>query len=558
MDAVLSRETLPEDVATLQNLLLKKETIIQKNIDEIQAKESYICELEKKNDILLEKIKLFERYKYGRSSEKWNEEDKAQLILFNEAETAADEKDTEIKEVKVSGYTYTVNKRGKEIPDNIPRNEIVHKLTDEERRCSKIECPKYNECRKLRPVLGKEESEELKFIPATIEVDRHIRYSYGSINCKHLEEDDMSSIVRAPREKRLIPGSIATPSLLSYVAVSKFSDALPFYRQERLFARIGIKISRQTMSNWVIKASSGMESFMKLLEELVLGSPLLNMDETTLQVLHEVNKPVQSKSYMWVRVGSSTGEDGKEKKIILFNYFRDRKKEIAEVLTKGYIGVIQTDGYAGYNKIGAKKVIWHVGCWAHARRKFYDAYKGSKKGKLALTGLGYIRKLYAIEKKLRKEELTADEFVKKRRKEVIPVLKKFRKWMKGKEKVVVPESLAGKAISYTQNEYMKLVRYLKYGFISPDNNVAERAVKPFTIGRKNWLFNNTPSGAYASATMYSLIETAKANNLEPYRYMEKLFEKIPAVETKEELVNLLPWNIKGVPLLREPDKEDSS
>lgn len=173
----------------------------------------------------------------------------------------------------------------------------------------------------------------------------------------------MPGIIRAPREKRLIPGSMATPSLLSYVAVSKFSDALPFYRQERLFSRIGIEISRQTMSNWMIKASSGMEEFMKLLEEWVLGSQLLNMDETTLQVLHEVNKPVQSKSYMWVRVGIRLEDNRQEKKVILFTYFRDRKKKRVETLTEGFKGVLQTDGYAGYNETGTKKIsgMWGAG-----------------------------------------------------------------------------------------------------------------------------------------------------------------------------------------------------
>lgn len=553
-------EVLPEEVEKLQKLVFLKDGIINEKHNIIQAKESYISELEKKNEILFEKIKLFERYRYGRSSEKWTEEDKAQLILFNEAESTADEDEEEAKKIIVAEHSRAKKKRKKAIPDNIPRKIIVHELTEEERRCTKTDCPKYGKCRKLRPVLGKEETEELEFIPATIEANHHIRYNYGPIKCEHLDgNENIPTVVSAPGKKRLIPGSIATPSLLSYVAVSKFSDALPFYRQERLFARIGIEISRQTMSNWMIKASSGMESFMSLLEEWVLQSPLLNIDETTLQVLHEINKPVQSKSYMWVRVGSKKSQtDGEERRIILFNYFRDRKKERAEALTKGYKGVIQTDGYAGYNETGSRSEIWHVGCWTHARRKFHDAYKGSKKGKLALTGIGYIRKLYAIEKRLRKEDISADEFVQRRREEVIPVLKKFRKWMKEKEKVVVHESLVGKAISYTLNEYVKLVRYLKYDFITPDNNIAERSVKPFTIGRKNWLFQNTPSGAYASAVMYSLIETAKVNNLEPYRYMELLFREIPEAETKEDIERLLPWNVSGIPPLKIVEEDNSS
>ena len=554
MEAVLNKKTLPNDVEILQDLLLRKVNIIHKKENIILGKESYISELKKMNEILLEKINLLEKYRYSRSSEKLTEEDKAQLVLFNEAEAAVEESGSEAEQITVPSYSRNKKSRKKALPEGLPRKIIVHELSESERQCGKIDCPEYNECNKMRPVIGSEETEELEFIPATIEVNHHVKYNYGPIKCNLLEsEETMPSVVSADREKRLIPGSIATPSLLSYVAVSKFADALPYYRQEKLFKRIGIEISRQTMSNWMIKASSGMEAFVALLGECVLMSPLLNIDETTVQVLNEIGKSVQSKSYMWVRVGNE-----EDKKVVLFNYYRDRKQERAEELTKGYKGVIQTDGYAGYNKVGTKSEIWHVGCWAHARRKFYDAYKGSKKGKIAVKGLEYIRKLYIIEKQLRKENLSAEEFVKRRRKRTIPVLKKFSKWLKVQSGVVAPESLVGKAISYTINEYMKLVRYLKYDFISPDNNVAERAIRPFVVGRRNWLFQNTPLGAYASATMYSLIETAKANNLEPYRYMELLFKEIPKAETKEDLEKLLPWNVTGIPPLKMVKRNDSS
>jgi len=554
METVLNKKTLPDDVETLQDLLLKKVNIIHKKENIILGKESFISELKKTNEILLEKIKLLEKYRYGRSSEKLTEEDKVQLALFNEAEASVGNIEIEAEQLVVPSYSRNKKNRRKALPEDLPRKLIVHELSESERQCQKIDCPKYNECQKMRPVIGTEETEELEFIPATIEVNHHIRYNYGSIKCNLLESGEtMPSVVSADKEKRLIPGSIATPSLLSYVAVSKFADALPFYRQERLFKRIGIEISRQTMSNWMIKASSGMEAFVALLGEWVLMSPLLNIDETTVQVLNEIGKSVQSKSYMWVRVGNK-----EDKKVVLFNYYRDRKKERVEDLTKGYKGAIQTDGYAGYNKVGARSEIWHVGCWAHARRKFHDAYKGSKKGKIAVKGLEYIRKLYTIEKRLRKENLSAKEFVERRRKGVIPILKKFRKWLKTQSEIVAPESLAGKAISYTLNEYVRLVRYLKYDFISPDNNAAERAIRPFVIGRRNWLFQNTPLGAYASSTMYSLIETAKANNLEPYRYLELLFRKIPGTETKEDLEKLLPWNVTGIPPLKMEKKDGSS
>ena len=298
------------------------------------------------------------------------------------------------------------------------------------------------------------------------------------------------------------------------------------------------------MSTWTIQASRGCDGYLDLLDRQIREGPLINMDETSLQVLREPNRPVDSKSYMWVRAGSS---EDTHHRIVLYNYSPHRSGEVAESLLDGFDGALQTDAYTGYNSVGAWEGIWHVGCMLHARRKFFEAHVGANKKGHAKTGLNYIKELYRIEHELKDAKLTDDEFVVARRKAAAPVLRKFKKWLEAMKGTVPPQSLLGKAVSYTLSEYRRLVRYLKYAWLTPDNNVAERAIKPFAVGRKNWLFNNTPLGAHASAAMFSLVETAKANNMDPFHFMYRLFEKLPKADTEEKVEKLLPWNMEGIP-----------
>jgi transposase len=267
------------------------------------------------------------------------------------------------------------------------------------------------------------------------------------------------------------------------------------------------------------------------------------MDETVLQVLHEPNKPATSKSYMWVMVGSQ--EDGH--RIVLYHYSPHHSAKIAESLLEGYRGTLQTDAYSAYDSVGTWPGIWHVGCMLHSRRKFYEAYIGANKQGLAKVGLQFIKDLYRVEHRLRAENLPDNTFVVERRKAAAPILRRFKRWLKVTKGTVPDESLLGKAISYTLDEFKRLVRYLRYAYLTPDNNVAERAIKPYVVGRKNWLFNNTPLGAHASAAMYSLVETAIANKLDPYHFLWRLLTELPEADTREKLEKLLPWNIEGIP-----------
>ncbi|RDG28620.1 IS66 family transposase [Oceanispirochaeta sp. M1] len=309
---------------------------------------------------------------------------------------------------------------------------------------------------------------------------------------------------------------------------------------ERIFKRIGLEISRTNMANWSIKAARACEPLIELMRRQTREGPLINMDETTVQVLKEPGRKPVNKSYMWITVGSNEG-----RKIVLFNYSQTRKDEVALSLLDGFSGILQTDGYAGYNKATREYGLYHVGCLAHARRKFFEAAKATKSGGKANKALKLIQKIYSLEKELRSSNLDDPLFVNRRREQVLPIWQEFHKWLKEMKASIPPKTKLGEAVSYTLNEYQKLVRYLKYAETTPDNNVAENAIRPFVIGRKNWLFCDTPGGAHASAIIYSLCETAKANNVEPQEYLYQLFEKLPTIDSSDlkALGNLLPWNI---------------
>lgn len=499
----------------------------------IMALQEKNTSLSSHNETLQHRVALLERHIFGRKSEKWIPEDKTQMRLFDEAEAViSEQKDDETEDPQPPRKKKSGEKGRKPIPEDIPREEVIHKLPEEERKCS---C-----CGELRPIIGYEESEELSYIPAVIKAIVHKKEKCGP--CKATQEcrdGNDSPILTATAPKRIMPGSIASPSLLAFIITGKYCDSLPFYRHERIFKRLGVDISRSNMCNWSINAASKCSDLIDLMKEKTREGPLINMDETTVQVLKEQGREPGSKSQMWVTAGSDSGH-----KIILFNYSRTRNAQIPEILLEGFLGALQTDGYAGYNSIAKKNKLWHVACLAHIRRKFFEAAKETKSGGQANKALKIIKALYRIEKELRSQEMSDDDFVSIRREKAIPVLKKFRVWLDEKSKSVLPSSPLGKAVSYALSEYVKLVRYLKYAYLTPDNNVAENAIRPFVIGRKNWMFNDTPRGAYASATLYSLVETAKANGVEPMHYLKYIFEQIPLVEgNKNSLEKLLPWNI---------------
>lgn len=503
---------------------MTKEKLTQTdNLDEVKK---IALNLFDENQILQEQIKFLQDKLFGKKTEKSFRDD-GQLSLFDipEPQLPILEKTEEI-----AIGSYTRKKRGrKPLPADLPRIDVVHELTVEQRQC---------QCGGLKSCIGEEVSEQLDYIPAKVRVIRNIRYKYACKNCEGVDDDGPTvSIARMPEQ--IIPKSIATPGLLAHIFTAKFADALPFYRQEKQFTRIGVELGRSTMCNWAMKTAQACEIIITMMQDAVLESPVINIDETTVQVLKESEK---SKSYMWVFKGGPP-----DKPVILFQYHPTRSGDVAAAFLKKYKGVVQTDGYGGYNFLDDKKDILHVGCWVHARRKFKEVTKavGNKKNPSgnAGTALKYISRLYKIEKEARIKKLSPDQLYAQRQSESVPTLNEFKKWLDARVAQVPPKSLLGKAINYTLNEWHRLIRYTKDGRIKPDNNIVENAIRPFVVGRKNWLFSCTPEGAHASAAIYSLIETAKANGLDPYWYLKYLFEHIPEAMTTKDFEALLPHNV---------------
>jgi transposase len=517
--------TLPDDSKALKRLIANLE---KKYLLEVERLEKEKERLERTNEILSDEIELWRHKIFGRSSEKLTEEEKSQMRLFDEAEEGSGEaKPQETVEVA----SHSRKKRGRRpLPASLPRVEVVHDIAESEKVCG---------CGAALGRIGEDTNEQLEFIPAKMRVIRHIRPKYACKVCEGSGGNDGEKAIKiAPLSPQMIPKSIATPSLLAYVLVSKFCDALPFYRQEKLFRRIGIDIPRNTMCRWAVEVGRRCEPLIELLHREIRAGPLVQMDESTVQVMGERGRANTSKSYMWVVRGGDPAHP-----VLLYQYHRNRSAQIPLVYLKGYRGYLQTDGYPGYDEVGSQPGIIHAGSWAHVRRKFVDAQRPHKKAGSAEEALSRISKMYKIENTLRALDLADEEFVRRRKEEVGEILDDFHPWLKKKALQVPESSLLGKAVGYALSQWEKLVKYLEKAFMTPDTNLVENAIRPFVVGRRNWLFSGSPRGAYASAAIYSLIETAKANEHEPYRYFMQLFEKLPHAVTEEDYRQLLPQNL---------------
>lgn len=486
-------------------------------------------------EYLKEQVKLLLAQLYQKKSEKRDPLDfPGQLNFLEELE---EEPVVEEPKEAVTIPTHTRKKSGrKPLPEDLPRVEVVHDIPEDQKQCN---------CGTTLSRIGEEISEQLNYIPAKFEVIRHIRPKYACKSCEGIETEG-STVKIAPPPKQILPKSIASPGLLAQVVTAKFADSLPFYRQEKQFARLGYEISRTNMANWVIQVGVILEKLLGLLRREILSGPLINMDETTLQVLKGKDRAPTTKSYMWVMRGGALESPG-----VYFEYRPTRAASAAQDLLNSYHGVVQTDGYAGYNFIEHDPKTEHAGCWAHSRRKFIEVLKAKGKydKKKAKSGhaeqaLNFISQLYTVEHHAKEEKLSDQQKANLRQEKAKPILEEFHTWLKKTENQTPPKGLLGKAIAYALNHWKQLTLYLDHGFVPMDNNLAENAIRPFVVGRKNWLFCDTVAGAVASSRLYSLIETAKANNLNPYEYLKILFEKLPHVEDDHQLKNLLPQYFK--------------
>ncbi|MGH9486039.1 MAG: IS66 family transposase, partial [Terriglobales bacterium] len=378
--------------------------------------------------------------------------------------------------------------------------------------------------------IGSEDSEQLKYVPAQLQVVRHHRLKYACPHCHQY-------VVTADRPKPPIPKSVASPSLLAGIAVHKYADALPLYRQETIFARLGITLDRTNLAHWMVQAGQLVQPLINLLGDQWAAQPVVHMDETPVQVLHEPGKPAQSESWMWVR--ASAGDHP----VRLFDYAPTRAKTVPLQLLTADTQVLMVDGYSGYAEACDRYGILRLGCWAHCRRKFVDAQRLQPKGKTGKPdqALAYIAQLYRVESGCR--DGPPEQRYAQRQQHSKPILDQLHAWLEKTLPTTPPKTTLGLALTYLANQWPRLTRYLEDGCYPIDNQLAENSIRPFAVGRRNWLFCNSQAGARASANLYSLIETAKANGLNPQRYLERVFTGLPNVKTVADYEALLPWHL---------------
>ncbi|HWV13872.1 MAG TPA: IS66 family transposase [Cellvibrio sp.] len=508
-----------QEIAQLKELLSATEQSLQVKEKSLQAKEKRIR-------ILEEYILSLQQKHFGSSSEK---QDVVQTeLMFAEAEALADDDAPAQAEAFVDDTIVVAEHKRKKrvsIPQELPRVDIVHDVPDEQKICP-------HDGTALKQI-GFESHEQLDIIPAKVQVLHHKRLKYACPCCEKY-------LITAKKPAQPIEKSIASPGLLAHIATQKYVDALPLYRQASIFKRMGVEIDRTTLANWMVRCGKLVQPLINLLHEKMLEQSVLHADETRVQVLDEEGRAAESQSFMWVL--RSTPPDCAA---VLYRYQPTRSGKAAEDLIDGFSGALMTDGYAAYQAVCQKNHITHLACWAHARRKFIDAQKVQAKGKTgkADQAIAFIQQLYAIENTLKAKSI--EEKYQLRQAQSLPLLQKIKIWLDKSIAHAPPQSLMGKALHYLHQQWPKLIRYVESGNYPIDNNPAENAIRPFVIGRKNWLFSASPKGATASANLYSLIETAKANGLEPYAYLRKLFGELPLATDLEHFEALLPWNCKG-------------
>lgn len=482
-----------------------------------------------------EQLRLSRHRQFGASSEL---SDDNQLRLFNEPEATANPVFAEPTLEKITYERRKRQGRREDILADLPVETVVHSLPLEEQFCSCCGGPLHE--------ISAEVRRELKYIPAEIKVVEHVRPVYS---CRRCEKKDITTpVITAPMPAPVLKGSLASPSLMAHIMTQKYVYAMPLYRQEQQFSRMGVELSRQTLANWMIYgADRWLRPLYDRMHERLLQQDILHADETTLQVLHEPDRSPESKSYLWL---FRTGNEGPP--IVLYDYRPTRAGIVPREFLKGFEGYLHVDGYAGYNGIHG---VTLVGCWAHARRGFDEALKALPAKNLsadvtARRGLEFCNRLFAIERDI--EQMTPDERLEERQRRSRPVLDAFLVWLQAQSPKALPESGLGKAVAYCLNQWDKLIAFMADGRLELSNNLSERSIKPVVIGRKNWLFANTPRGARASATIYSIIETAKENGLNPFAYLCHLFEQMPNTDLNDTaaIEALLPYSDSLPPICR--------
>ncbi|MCB1144977.1 MAG: IS66 family transposase [Leptospiraceae bacterium] len=547
-------ENLPDDPEELKKIIINKQnqiqtlnSINQKKEDQIHAlnsinkkKEDHIHTLENRiiqRDKAIQKLQdMFhdlQRMKFGIRSEKIDPTIYYQDLFFNEAELGLHDEST-LFESHSDDTEVKAHKRKKvgrrPLPDHLERIPDFHDISEEEKTCS---------CGHRLTEISPEISEQIVIKPPEVYVRQHQRRKYVCNHCKGDERNEAGKIViTAPyKTPQILPGSNLTVETLSFLLIFKWLDAIPLYRLSQMLLRNKIEIPRSTMSNWVIGVYLRYRELFSFFRKLLMTGRLIGIDETTYQVHREEGRKNTSVSYLWAFRGGFPN-----KPIIYYQYRISRSAEFLKEFLNGYNGIIQTDALATYNAhLKENPHILLAGCFAHVRRKFENTFRKSKE-KSAEKILYTIKKIYEVEEKIRNRDYYRnrefDKIVEKRQNESKPLMDHLYNLISEEFKNPKKSDGLKVAINYALKEWKKIILYLDHGEIYINNNLVENAIRPFVLGRKNWLFADVPEGAEASAMYLSIIQTFKANGLNPQTACEEFFSKLPTCNTPDEAENL--------------------
>jgi len=549
-----STKVLEKNAELAARLKLLERTSREK-LERLERLEEENRRLKQENERLTERAVLLEEEArwlkaqfFGRSSERSSADDVSpdQKLLFNEAEVlaaiAAAEEALSEKTTTIEEHERKRRGHRRAIPEHFPRQEIVHDLPEHEKVCP------HDHTALVR--FGEETSERYHYERPRIWVERHVRPKYSCPKCRE-------GVKIAPVPEQLLPKSAASASLLAHVATSKFVDGMPIFRVNQQLERQGLSIGAGTLGSWMNKIGGDkVVPLIELMHEELLAAPVVQMDETPLQVLKSDKSP-SADHYMIVRTGGPPG-----RRLVLFNYEPSRNAETVKRLLQGpagpYVGKLLTDGLDLYDIAATDLGLLHFGCLTHCRRYYKQAQKvselpsGRSLARVAVED--FIGKVYQVERQIKAlrekgersgEPLSVEEVKRIREERSAPVMTAFKQWVDELLPGVAPKSALGKALAYTANQWEKLSRFLEHPDVPVDTNYCENQIRPFAVGRRAWLFADTQFGARASANLYSLVMTAKANGLEPHGYLLQLFERLPSARTVEDLEALLPWNVKA-------------
>ena len=489
-------------------------------------------------DLLKERLNKFLRQLFAARSESLGQQ---KDLFFNEAEAEgasaqpAQEDSGEQLTIDIPAHQRKGTRGRKPLDAALPREVIRHELPQAERVCP-------HDGIALQEI-GVEASEQLDIVPQQVRVIRHERVKYACPCCD-------GSIKLAARPAQVIPRGLLTQAAQAWVVTAKYDDGMPLYRIAALMGRFGGNLNRNTLAATVVRLGQAVQPLFNLMKDRLLDSPVVYGDETQMQVLKEPGRAAQSKSWLWAQGTEHSGADGTGPPIRLFTYTTGRSAQAGAGVWAGMRegAVLMSDGYEVYEQIAQAQRLTHLACWAHCRRYWMDALQALPKAartreQPAGQALELIAKLYEVDKRAR--QIPPEQRHAMRQQDSVPVLAKIEALVQQHQHTVLPQSALGAALHYTASQWTKLTRYVQDGRWPIDNNACENAIRPFVIGRKGWLFADTPAGAQASANLYSLLQTCRANGVNTYDYLKALFAALPTAQTADDYEALLPWRIKA-------------